>query len=165
MKQRLKFPSQPFSSYLSFNHSSFVHDVINKIATRNTNTNDCWLVRPPPACMLMNAHTTFNVYVPSSGHVWDADVRTRVTHRLDNITFIVFLSFCCIFWSSSLVCFCLNSCSVCACSLLHHQTKPPPHLEGQLLRQNQNSFMGKKGWKSNFFVVRTCVRMYDCEWM
>ena len=51
------------------------------------------------------------------------------------------------------------------CTFLHLQTKPPPHLEGQLLRQNPNSFMGKKGWKSNFFVVCMTDMMHTQDWV
>ena len=37
-----------------------------------------------------------------------------------------------------------------ACTL---QDKPPPHLEGYLLKQNPRSRLGRRGWKSYFFFV------------
>ena len=35
----------------------------------------------------------------------------------------------------------------------HTQNKAPPHVEGELLKQNTKAYVGKKGWKKYFFIV------------
>ena len=35
----------------------------------------------------------------------------------------------------------------------HTQNKAPPHVEGELLKQNTKAIVGKKGWKKYFFIV------------
>ncbi|XP_065884487.1 uncharacterized protein [Dysidea avara] len=39
-------------------------------------------------------------------------------------------------------------------------SKPPPHLEGYLLKQNPRSRLGRRGWKSYFFFVRKDKLLY-----
>lgn len=36
---------------------------------------------------------------------------------------------------------------------IHLQNKAPPHVEGELLKQNTKAIVGKKGWKKYFFIV------------
>jgi hypothetical protein len=40
--------------------------------------------------------------------------------------------------------------------------KPPPHLEGYLLKQNSKAFiqMGRRAWKTYFFVIRKEKLLY-----
>ena len=40
------------------------------------------------------------------------------------------------------------------------QEKPPPHLEGYLLKQNPRSRLGRRGWKSYFFFVSLTMNSY-----
>ena len=35
----------------------------------------------------------------------------------------------------------------------HSQNKAPPHVEGELLKQNSKAIVGKKGWRKYFFIV------------
>lgn len=39
------------------------------------------------------------------------------------------------------------------CVGIYNQDKPPPHLEGYLLKQNPRSRLGRRGWKNYFFFV------------